>query len=84
MLFRSCGVNQNFTVVPGIVTTLLIPVGVTLQGGTMIFDTTSMEPGWDGMYRGQPCPKDKYVYVVNYKTVYGGSVQVKGHVTLTR
>ena len=69
------------------------PVGIETAGysmkifnrwGEMIFETMTIEPGWDGMYRGQQCPNDTYVYIVNYKTLYGESFQAKGYITLTR
>jgi len=62
----------------------LFAMSIFNRWGTLIFETTSMNPGWDGMYHGQRCPKDMYIYKVNYKTMYGESYQAKGYFTLTR
>ena len=52
--------------------------------GELLYETTSMEPGWDGTYKGKLCEPDTYVYIVIYKNLQGEATKMKGHVVLTR
>ncbi|MBE0647105.1 MAG: gliding motility-associated C-terminal domain-containing protein [Bacteroidales bacterium] len=69
------------------------PVGTEITGysmkifnrwGEMIFETRTIEPGWDGTCHGEPCKADTYVYLIHYKTASGEYSQVKGNISLIR
>lgn len=51
--------------------------------GEKLFETSIVEPGWDGTYKGERCPEDTYVFLVNYENRRGERVQVRGYVVLT-
>ena len=51
--------------------------------GEMVFETSAMDPGWDGTCRGELCPEGIYVYKVSFE-VLGESKQVSGTITLLR
>jgi gliding motility-associated-like protein len=52
--------------------------------GEKVFETTNMNEGWDGTYKGQPCESDVYVYLAEGKGRRGQSQSIKGNVTLMR
>ncbi|MEI6899382.1 MAG: T9SS type B sorting domain-containing protein, partial [Bacteroidota bacterium] len=52
--------------------------------GVMLFETFSMEPGWDGTYKKALCPEDTYVFKATYESTGGQAKQVTGSVTLLR
>jgi gliding motility-associated-like protein len=52
--------------------------------GTKVFETTSIDEGWDGRYKGQPQPMGVYVYMVEAVTKTGKSFVKQGNVTLIR
>ncbi|GEM_PF-376356 len=51
--------------------------------GTMVFETSSPETGWDGTYKGSLCPDDTYVFKASYQ-IYGEANQATGTITLQR
>jgi gliding motility-associated-like protein len=81
--------NNEFKV---ITTSTNIP-GFTMyiysKWGQLIFETNDVNEGWDGTVKGEPAPKDVYVWLVKY-TDYsesegaGNFVDKKGTVTLVR
>lgn len=52
--------------------------------GEMVFESNSLDSGWDGTYKGKPQEMDAYVYILNVTFVDGTSAQKKGNVTLLR
>ena len=52
--------------------------------GQLVFETTSMQKGWDGTFNGQPQPMEAYAYVLNATFIDGTAKQMKGNITLLR
>ena len=52
--------------------------------GEKIFETTSLDKGWDGTYKGQLLPPDVYGYYLQCTCEGGGEFFKKGNVTLLR
>ncbi|MDO9187760.1 MAG: PKD domain-containing protein [Bacteroidia bacterium] len=52
--------------------------------GEIIFDTTDLKVGWDGLYRGTLCQSDVYIWKVKGKYLDGTSYMQFGDVTLLR
>jgi gliding motility-associated-like protein len=52
--------------------------------GTMVFETTSPGTGWDGTYKGSPCPEETYVFKASFEISAGEVKQVTGTITLKR
>jgi gliding motility-associated-like protein len=52
--------------------------------GDKVFDTTDMNAGWDGNFKGQPAPMDSYGYYFSGECPLGEKIVVKGNVTLMR
>jgi gliding motility-associated-like protein len=43
--------------------------------GQVVFETRDLSKGWDGTYLGTPCKAGKYVYKIEYDTVFKGVVR---------
>ena len=52
--------------------------------GEKVFETTTLDRGWDGTYNGKPAPIDAYAYVLTASFIDGSSVTKKGNITLLR
>lgn len=53
--------------------------------GELIFESTDINTGWDGTYKGNKVQQDTYVYVIDYSTTCNGTVQKKiGNVNVAR
>jgi gliding motility-associated-like protein len=53
--------------------------------GLLIYETTQFGGTWNGIYRGDYCPQDVYVWKIKVKDKYTGRmVEQMGHVTLIR
>lgn len=54
--------------------------------GELLYETTDMNAGWDGFYKGQLVQQDAYVYVIEYQTMCADGKLVKkiGHVNVIR
>lgn len=52
--------------------------------GTLIFESNSMDVGWDGTYSGKEQPMEAYAYVLRATFVNGENFQRQGNVTLIR
>lgn len=52
--------------------------------GTIIFQTTDINSGWDGVKNGTPLEQGVYVYNITFKDYQGRSHAQKGQVTLIR
>ncbi|WP_317899929.1 T9SS type B sorting domain-containing protein [Aurantibacillus circumpalustris] len=54
------------------------------QWGQLVFKTNSISEGWDGMFKGNPCQEDIYIWKVELSTKLGASKKFNGHVLLMR
>lgn len=52
--------------------------------GEKVFESGSMEKGWDGTYKGRPQEMDSYAYVLRATFIDGSSAQKQGNITLLR
>ncbi|HTA84250.1 MAG TPA: gliding motility-associated C-terminal domain-containing protein [Bacteroidia bacterium] len=52
--------------------------------GEKIFETTSLNYGWDGTYKGQPMNTGSFVYYLKAQLYNGTSIEKKGSVALVR
>lgn len=52
--------------------------------GNLVFETTDIEEGWDGTYKGKPQPVGVYVYQIEATTNDGTPFNKHGNVTLIR
>ena len=54
------------------------------RGGNLVFQSSDIKKGWDGMYKGQMSENNVYVYKVNYIGKDNKSHALTGSVTLIR
>lgn len=56
------------------------------RGGVLVWHSEDMNEGWDGTYKGKPCPQDAYVWIIHYRDVTAPEnlLTKKGTVTLLR
>jgi gliding motility-associated-like protein len=52
--------------------------------GEKVFESNDITKGWDGTYKGKPCPAEVYVYYVNVTFINGVTEQKNGNITLVR
>ena len=52
--------------------------------GQVVFETSDINQGWDGTFKGQPAPMDTYMYLIRVTLSGGDSHSFKGDVTLMR
>lgn len=52
--------------------------------GTLVFESDSMDHGWDGIYNGTEQPMEAYAYVLRATFITGEHFQRQGNVTLIR
>jgi gliding motility-associated-like protein len=52
--------------------------------GQLVFETNSLDEGWDGTLKGQKLPPAVYVYDVNITCSTGSTIEKKGNITLIR
>ena len=52
--------------------------------GEKVFESTTLEYGWDGTYKGKPQEMDAYAYVLTATFIDGSSTIKKGNITLLR
>lgn len=52
--------------------------------GTKVFETSDINEGWDGTYKGELQPLGVYVYTINAISANGAHVQKQGNVTLVK
>lgn len=71
------------------------PVGVSIASfrmvifdrwGAQIYETTSVETGWDGTFKGEPAPGDTYTFIAYYETIEnpGTKEKITGTFTLIK
>jgi len=61
------GINDRFTVRPNIDEITAFSMVIFNRSGEAIFETHDIGSGWDGTFKGQPCPQDTYVWVVTWQ-----------------
>ncbi len=54
------------------------------RGGSLLFQTSDVKKGWDGMFKGQLAESNVYVYKVNYTSKDGKGHTLTGSVTLIK
>ena len=59
-------------------------ISIYNRWGEKVFESNDIAKGWDGNYKGKPCPADVYVYYANITFSNGITEQKKGNVTLVR
>lgn len=77
-------VNEKFTAKgEGIVS---FKMRIYNRWGELLFETTDMNNGWDGYYKGKIVQVDTYVYVVEYRTECNGNKMKReiGHVNVIK
>lgn len=52
--------------------------------GQIVYETTDVTEGWDGTFKGKPCPSEVYNWVIFYETSKKTRISNKGQVTLIR
>lgn len=52
--------------------------------GKMLYHTKSVHGYWDGTFKGQPMPRDMYIYIVSYTDKQGQKQQLKGSFMLLK
>lgn len=52
--------------------------------GTVVFETTDIEKGWDGRFNGEPQPMGVYIYAIDAVTNTGKPFTKQGNITLIR
>ncbi len=50
--------------------------------GQKVFETASVNKGWNGMMNNKPLPTDVYYYIINYRTTTGTNETKSGSITL--
>jgi gliding motility-associated-like protein len=81
------GINDIFNVVGTLDEVVKFNMQIFSRWGTLIFQTTDVSRGWDGMFNGQPCPADVYIWVITFEEKHNPDhipVIRKGMVTLLR
>lgn len=61
-----------------------ISIFVFNREGEQIFESHSLEDGWDGTYKGRMCGQDTYVYKVYAKDYFDETHKYVGHIHLIR
>lgn len=77
------GANNEFKIIKRGIATLNY-FRIFNRWGNMIFETTDMEKGWDGTYKGVPQPLGVYVYMYEGVTNTGKVFKKQGNVSLLR
>ncbi|MEA3447209.1 MAG: PKD domain-containing protein [Bacteroidota bacterium] len=62
----------------------LVEFKIYNRWGELVFETTDLEKGWDGSYKGNPQNADTYVYIVKARTFDGRILNKKGQILLIR
>jgi gliding motility-associated-like protein len=82
------GLNDYFRV-NGLYKNITFNMVVYDRWGQMVFQSKNIDQGWDGIYNGQYCPPESYVWVVKISflgqdILTQGDVVFKGTVTIVR
>jgi gliding motility-associated-like protein len=52
--------------------------------GHLVFETSTLDNGWNGIYNGQPAPTEGYAYLMDVTFTDGVTLTKKGSITLLR
>ena len=52
--------------------------------GILLFESSELQTGWDGSFRGEACKMDTYEWKINISSEGGETKEMKGHVNLMR
>jgi len=77
------GVNSEFKIIKRGIATLNY-FRIFNRWGNLIFETTDIDQGWNGEYKGVPQPVGVYVYMIEGKAKNGKIFRKQGNVTLLR
>ncbi|MCW3121679.1 MAG: hypothetical protein JWQ38_1171 [Flavipsychrobacter sp.] len=77
------GANSKFTIIKRGIGTLKY-FRIFNRWGNKVFETTDIDQGWDGTYKGVPQPFGVFVYQVGALTLSGKEFEKHGNVTLIR
>lgn len=61
-----------------------VTISLYNRWGEKVFESNDITKGWDGTYKGKPCPAEVYVYYVNVTFINGVTEQKNGNITLVR
>lgn len=61
-----------------------LTISIYNRWGEKVFESNDITKGWDGNYKGKPCPVEVYVYYVNVTFSNGITEQKNGNITLVR
>jgi gliding motility-associated-like protein len=81
------GKNDNFQifVVGGGINDIgILKFKVYSRWGQLVYDNGDLQKGWDGYFKGKPCPMDVYVYVIEVGYFNGTYGNYTGEITLVR
>lgn len=62
----------------------IIQFKVYSRWGQKVYDNGDINKGWDGTFKGEPCPSDVYVYVIEVNYFNGKQELYRGEITLVR
>jgi gliding motility-associated-like protein len=79
---NSDGINDQFRLRSKILESMLLRVYD--RWGELLFETTKLDEGWDGTFRGKPCDPGVYVFYVEAVCFNKQPFTRKGNVTLMR
>jgi len=78
------GVNDIFRIAKYLNIEKLLSFVVYNRWGNLVYETSNIEEGWNGMYKGREQPLGVYVWYVKALDYDGNVIERKGNVTLLR
>jgi len=54
------------------------------KNNKVLYETTAIYPGWNGIYKGDTCPEDFYYFRVSYESLSGKKYRDAGMLELLR
>lgn len=76
------GANDILYIYGGLIKT--VHLRIYNRWGQMVFETKSIEQGWDGTFKGEPQRPDAYAYRLTAEFIDGSTTSSSGSVTLVR
>lgn len=80
--FSPTGINNIFIPVTVFVDVQDYQYTIYNRWGLMVFQTTDINTGWDGTYKGSLAPQGVYVYAIKYKNSQNMLIEKHGTVTM--
>ncbi|MES2628088.1 MAG: gliding motility-associated C-terminal domain-containing protein [Bacteroidota bacterium] len=79
------GVNDVFKVVLVGEAPTSFDLSIINRWGEVIFHTTNPDEGWEGIYAGEPCKPDVYIYYLKVRSKYSAQKKdLRGHVRILK